>query len=125
MLQHPKDAFFISIVSLHEQLSGWQAFLNRARLVDEIARGYRQLHNVLRDFSSRQVIGYDQQKAQVFNDLRRQKVRIGTMDLRIASTALFQRWTVLTRNSVDFEQVPGLLFDDWTISNGNPGQRRR
>jgi predicted nucleic acid-binding protein len=43
-----------------------------------------------------------------------EKVRIGTMDLRIASIALANGFTLLTRNLVDFQQVPGLKVEDWT-----------
>ena len=49
-----------------------------------------------------------------FETLRQQRVRIGTMDLRIASIALARGYTVLTRNLVDFEKVPGLAAEDWT-----------
>jgi tRNA(fMet)-specific endonuclease VapC len=51
-----------------------------------------------------------------FETLRRQRVRIGTVDLRIASIALARGFTVLTRNLVDFERVPGLAAEDWTRS---------
>jgi len=43
-----------------------------------------------------------------------QRIRIGTMDLRIASIALVEGATVLTANASDFEKVPGLTIDDWT-----------
>ena len=43
-----------------------------------------------------------------------QKVRIGTMDLRIAATAISNGLILLTRNTVDFERVPGLTLEDWT-----------
>jgi tRNA(fMet)-specific endonuclease VapC len=47
--------------------------------------------------------------------LRAQSLRIATMDLRIASIALSQGLTLLTRNSRDFSKVPGLVLEDWTI----------
>ena len=31
MGQHPPSLFFVSIVSFHEQVTGWNAYLNRSR----------------------------------------------------------------------------------------------
>jgi len=36
------------------------------------------------------------------------------MDLRIAATAMANDFTLLSRNLVDFRQVPGLRVEDWT-----------
>ena len=41
---------------------------------------------------------------------------MGKMDLRIASIALSKGLTVMTRNLVDFEQIPGLNVEDWTTA---------
>jgi tRNA(fMet)-specific endonuclease VapC len=46
--------------------------------------------------------------------LRKERIRIGTMDLRIASIALAEGAAVLTANATDFDKVPGLTIDDWT-----------
>jgi tRNA(fMet)-specific endonuclease VapC len=37
------------------------------------------------------------------------------MDLRIASIAISRQMTVVTRNMVDYERIPGLVVQDWTI----------
>lgn len=57
---------------------------------------------------------FDDVAAEVFQELRGQKVRVGTMDLRIAAIAIANGMTLLTRNTVDFERIPGLTFEDWT-----------
>lgn len=49
-----------------------------------------------------------------FDRLKAMKLRVGTMDLRIAATALSRGLTVVTRNERDFAQVPGLKVEDWT-----------
>jgi tRNA(fMet)-specific endonuclease VapC len=73
------------------------------------------LHRILADFSGAQVRPFDDAAAAVFESLRAHGVRVGTMDLRIASIAMANNLTVLTRNLVDFEQVPGLKVEDWTV----------
>lgn len=106
--------FFISIVTFHEQVAGWQAFLNSKRSTQQVVRGYHELGRILQAFAEVQLAEFDQQAAELFDELRRQRVRIGTMDLRIASIALFNDYTVLSRNLVDFQKVPGLRIEDWT-----------
>lgn len=46
-------------------------------------------------------------------ELRAQGVRIGTLDLRIAATALVHDLTLVTRNTKDFARVPGVRLEDW------------
>ena len=45
--------------------------------------------------------------------LRKSRLRIGTMDLKIASIAIAHDATLLTRNTVDFAKAPGLRFENW------------
>jgi tRNA(fMet)-specific endonuclease VapC len=49
----------------------------------------------------------------LFLKLRRQGVRIGSLDLKIACIALTRDVTLLTRNTSHFAQVPGLRFENW------------
>ncbi|WP_308189044.1 type II toxin-antitoxin system VapC family toxin [Nostoc mirabile] len=46
----------------------------------------------------------------------RQRIRIGTQDLRITAITLSVNGTLVTRNRKDFEKVPNLRLEDWTIS---------
>lgn len=111
----PHD-FYISIVTFHEQVAGWQALLNRRRDAQSVVRAYDEFSRLLSAFADVQLVEFSPEAAQKFDDLRKQRVRIGTMDLRIAATALVRDYTVLTRNLVDFEQVPGLKVEDWTVT---------
>lgn len=115
--QHEQTELFVAIVSFHEQILGWNAYIARAKDQVGIVRGYDRLERILADFSRAHVLPFDSHAASVFEDLRRQQIRIGTMDLRIASIALSTSMTVLTRNLVDFQRVPNLLVEDWTQSN--------
>ena len=112
--QHAPTDFFVSIISFHEQVMGWNAYISQAKDVTSVVRGYERLQRVLSNFSEAQVIPFDSAAASAFDALRDQRVRIGTMDLRIASIALAHDMTVLSRNLVDFSRVPGLTVEDWT-----------
>jgi len=112
--QYPQRNFFVAIVSFHEEILGWNAYITRAKDQLGIVRGYGRLEKILHDFSLAQVLPFDDAAADIFDDLRSQKIRIGTMDLRIASIALATGMTVLTRNLVHFQKVPSLTVEDWT-----------
>jgi tRNA(fMet)-specific endonuclease VapC len=111
--QRPGDVS-VSIISFHEQMQGWLALLNRARTSPQIVLAYRKLEELGRSFFEMNVLPFSHEAQERYADLRQQGIRIGTMDLRIASIALEQAATVLTANVVDFGKVPGLATDDWT-----------
>jgi tRNA(fMet)-specific endonuclease VapC len=115
MREHSLTNFFVTIVSFHEQVTGWNAYLQRARGLDGLVRGYAMFQEILADFANMNVLPFDIHAAEAFAGLRRSGVRVGTMDLRIASIALVNGFTVLTRNTVDFERITGMHIEDWTI----------
>jgi tRNA(fMet)-specific endonuclease VapC len=103
-----------TVVSFQEQIQGWMAYLHQARNERQLLQAYAELLRVLEDFSAFNVVPFDATALKVFNSLRAKRVRIGTMDLRIAAIALARGATVITRNTRDFGQVPGLSVEDWT-----------
>jgi len=106
--------FHVSIISFHEQITGWNAYLNRARSAEGVIRAYGMFEDVLWYFTQLPLASFEARAASEFDSLRGRRVRIGTMDLRIAAIALAQGYTVLTRNLVDFQKVPRLKVEDWT-----------
>jgi tRNA(fMet)-specific endonuclease VapC len=56
---------------------------------------------------------FDEHAAKRFGDFRRQRIRIGTQDLKIASIALEHNAMLLSANISDFQQVPSLRVKDW------------
>jgi tRNA(fMet)-specific endonuclease VapC len=109
--QSPADLAY-SIVSFHEQVLGAHDYITRARTTLGVVKGYTLLAENLRAFAHAPVLPFDPAAAAVFDDLRAQRVRIATMDLRIASIALSRDRILLTRNTRDFNKVPGLLTED-------------
>lgn len=112
--QYPADDMGTTIISFHELVKGWMAYLNRSRTSDEVVRAYAELEAIWRSFCKMNVIPFSAEAQQRFKELRRRGVRIGTMDLRIACIALDTDSVVLTRNLVDFQKVPDLAVEDWT-----------
>jgi tRNA(fMet)-specific endonuclease VapC len=110
----PEDLAF-PIISLHAQVVGCHAYINQARTTAALVRGYAMLATVLRTFARAPVLPFDAAAAAVYDALRARRVQVRTMDLRIAAIALAQGLVVVTRNTSDFHQVPGLQSADWTV----------
>ncbi len=81
---------------------------------DELIRGYALLARILSSYTRLPVGPFDAAAATVFDALKPQKLRVATMDLRIAAVALSRNLTLVTRNARDFARVPGLRLEDWT-----------
>jgi tRNA(fMet)-specific endonuclease VapC len=108
------DDIATSIISFHEQIQGWLAYLARARRPRQVVLAYAKLEAIWRSFLKMNVLSFDDEAQARFGELRRECPRLKTMDLRIASIALVSHATLLSRNLRDFRQVPGLAVEDWT-----------
>ena len=71
----------------------------------------RHLHS----FRNILVLDFDERAGVEYQRLRRSRVRIGTMDLKIAAIVLAHDATLLSKNLSDFRKVPGLKVADWTL----------
>jgi tRNA(fMet)-specific endonuclease VapC len=91
-------------------------YLARAQSLAHQITAYGRLLSHLESYRRIPILGFDEAAATVFQRLRRSRIRIGTMDLKIASIVLSRHATLLSRNLGDFRQVPDLHVEDWTIS---------
>jgi predicted nucleic acid-binding protein len=92
------------------------ASMNRcSALTRSLAEPGPLLLEILQGFRTAPVLPFDAAAAAVFDDLHAQRVRVATMDLRIAAIALSQGLVLLTRNIRDFSRVPALATEDWTV----------
>jgi tRNA(fMet)-specific endonuclease VapC len=114
-LAHVSPAEVVTtIISYEEQMRGWMAYLARTRSVAHQVEAYRRLLQHLDNYRRIPVLPFDDAAAVTFQQLRHTRLRIGTMDLKIAAIAVSRDATLLSRNLADFRQVPGLQVEDWT-----------
>jgi tRNA(fMet)-specific endonuclease VapC len=104
----------VTTITLGEQLQGRLAVIRQARAQPDAARGYLRLRETVEFYQTIQLLDYTTAATAHFEELRRQGVRIGTQDLRIAAITLMAGATLVTRNTRDFAQVPGLALADWS-----------
>jgi tRNA(fMet)-specific endonuclease VapC len=104
-----------TIITYEEQTRGWLSFTARARTVHQQLDAYRKLRRHLLVYRQIEVLEFNETAATVFQRFKQSRLRIGTMDLKIAAIALAHDATLLTRNTADFRRVPNLKFEDWTI----------
>jgi tRNA(fMet)-specific endonuclease VapC len=104
-----------TIISVEEQLTGWQAALRRARQPDDIARVYGRFTATVRFLSGLPILSFTEDAVRRYNALAALKLNVGKMDLRIAAIALEFGAVVVTRNVRDFQRVPHLAVVDWTV----------
>lgn len=114
LAEDPSQEVAVTIVSYEEQTRGWLAYIARATTVQEQVAALRRLRQHLEDYCAVPLIDFDMKAAQIFQQLQTARVRIGTMDLKIAAIALANDAILLTRNASDFRRVPGLRIEDWT-----------
>src|SRR5207244_543162 len=114
--QLPSEEVAASVVSYEEQMRGWLARIARLQGVDRQVAGYRRLERMLEFYCGTLMLPFNEDAADQFQRLWVTRLRIGTMDLKIAAIALTNRATLLTRNLSDFGKIPGLLVEDWTVA---------
>jgi tRNA(fMet)-specific endonuclease VapC len=102
-----------TVITLEEQLRGWLAEISRWRDVRKQTTAYEKLANLFRFFSRWEVVPFDAQAAVQFERFRKQRIRIGTQDLKIASIAVVHHAHLLSANLHDFQKVPGLRVENW------------
>lgn len=105
---------YVTVVTLEEQFRGRLADCARANAPDLYVAASRRLRTTFEGYIGRNLLDFDTRAAAEFARLNQLKVRIGTMDLRIAAIVLANGATLISRNLRDYEKVPGLKVEDWT-----------
>jgi tRNA(fMet)-specific endonuclease VapC len=108
------DQVATTIINYEEQVRGWMAYIARAKSSSQQLLAYQRLSRHLDNYREIPVLEFDEAALHAYEHLRRSRIRIGTMDLKIAAIVLSHGATLLSRNGRDFGRVPGLSVEDWT-----------
>jgi tRNA(fMet)-specific endonuclease VapC len=111
----PPFEVVVSIASYEEQMRGWLAEIAAARSVARQETKYAELRRMLHYYCITPVLPFDSKAIAAFQNLWLLRLRVGTMDLKIAAIALANDATLLTRNTSDFGKIPNLRIEDWSL----------
>jgi tRNA(fMet)-specific endonuclease VapC len=100
-------------ITLEEQARSWLALISRSAEARLQVPYYARFVAGYRFFAKWRVLPFDDAAATRFQWLRSTRVRISSSDLKIAAICLANDATLLSRNTFDFLQVPGLRVENW------------
>ena len=108
-----EEVLGVAIVTVEDRMRGWLAMIAKEKTALRQVAGYRELARLFEFYQEFEVVPFDEAVARQFEELRKQRLRLGTMDLKIAATALVHDALLLSANRRDFERVPGLRVENW------------
>jgi tRNA(fMet)-specific endonuclease VapC len=115
-LEHAAEPLAIPIVAVEEQCRGWLAKISSTRAIHQQITPYQRLAELFGFLAEWDIIPLSAPAADQFARLRRQRIRIGSQDLKIAAIALANDALLLSANLRDFQKVPGLRVETWLTS---------
>jgi tRNA(fMet)-specific endonuclease VapC len=104
---------FVPIVVAEEALHGWVTLIRQCKAGPAQIEPYARLQTCIAALHRFDMLPFDREGAERYLLFRSQRIRIGTMDLKIAAICLAHDATLLTRNLIDFQKVPGLRVENW------------
>jgi tRNA(fMet)-specific endonuclease VapC len=115
------DQVATTTIIVEERLQGWLGAVRQASAPNQADRrliwAYTGLRKTVQYVNGFVILDWTESASRKFFELRQEKVRIGTQDLRIAAIALSVAAVVVTRNQKDFSQVAGLQIEAWSGSS--------
>jgi len=112
----PPDQQAVPILVVEEMIRGRlnvirQAEAGKARI--NLEQAYHLFEQSFHDLRQVNILSYTSPAEALFQQWRKQKLRVPTHDLRIAAICVACSATLISRNRRDFERVPGLHVEFW------------
>jgi tRNA(fMet)-specific endonuclease VapC len=95
-------------------MRGWLSFIAKARTLERQVVAYERLQRFLDNYRSALVLPFEEVAAIQYARLRGQKLKLASMDLKIAAVTIANDALLISRNLSDFSLVPDLRVADWT-----------
>jgi tRNA(fMet)-specific endonuclease VapC len=108
----PPQQLAVTIITVEELVGGWYTQIRQAHDDQQLARAYRALQQTVEFTRGIQLLPFDLPGVRRYRQLRTHHRRIGMNDLRIAAIVLEQHGILVTRNTIDFADIPGLQLED-------------
>jgi len=109
----PNEQIWVSVISADEAIMGARSLIHNRK--GNMFDGYRLLTKILTFYSRFQFLVYDEAAHSVFNGFTGDAARVSKPDRRIAATAISKDYIVVTQNIQDFQRIPDVQYEDWTI----------
>ena len=106
----------VSVVTVEEVLRGRLVAIRQAqggKSKLSVEETYRRLERSIADLRELAILSHSPQAEALVQAWRKQKIKVGISDLRIAAICIVHSATLVSRNRRDFDQVPGLLVEYW------------
>ncbi len=108
-----RDDAVTTAITVEEHLRGWLAEIRSQTKPRDQVRAYARMGRTVESLARWTILPWDEDAVRIFEGLAKRRIRIGTQDLKIAAITLAHDAALLTRNTGDFAQVPGLTFENW------------
>src|SRR5438128_2466645 len=105
LAQHSPAAANVTVITVDEEVSGWYSLVRRAKTRQQLSRAYLNLAETAGSYGRFQILSFTEPAILRFEGLKRQKLGVGSMDLRIAAIVLENSAILVTRNRRDFGRV--------------------
>ena len=112
-LDSAAEPYATTIITVEENMRGWMAAIRRTHDPRRQIDGYSRLQRLFNFYATWNILEWNAAVVDEFESLKQAGIRVGTMDLKIASIVLANDATLLTRNANDFSRIPGLRIEDW------------
>jgi tRNA(fMet)-specific endonuclease VapC len=108
------DTLATTVISIEEMLSGWYTLLRKAKRKEQIVTAYDRLATSVEFLAAFSLLRFPAGAVDRIEQFKSMKLGVRGQDMRIAAIVLEYGGTLVTRNSRDFQRIPGLTIEDWS-----------